>query len=135
MPSFDGRSVAYPKFKILRDYLSWRQVDCHINNLYNTTFWAIVLKGGLREREAEEALQGTTAADKNEILFSRFGINYNKEDEMFKKGTVIYRNLMEDKRKKVGIMIENVDIIKDDFWNERPWILSGRPANLKKGQC
>jgi tRNA(His) guanylyltransferase len=103
--------------------------------LYNTTFWALVLKGGLKEREAEEALQGTTAADKNEILFSRFGINYNQEDEMFKKGTMIYRNFVEDKKNKVGIVIENVDIIKDAFWNERPWILSGRPANSKKGQC
>ncbi|XP_019418434.1 PREDICTED: tRNA(His) guanylyltransferase 1-like [Lupinus angustifolius] len=35
-PSFDGRAVCYPSTEILRDYLSWRQVDCHINNQYNT---------------------------------------------------------------------------------------------------
>ena len=34
--------------------------------------------------------KGTLAADKNEIMFSRFGINYNNEPEIFKKGTVIY---------------------------------------------
>lgn len=90
-PSFDGRCVAYPKARILRDYLSWRQADCHINNLYNTTFWNLVLKGGMSGTEAEERLKGTVSGDKNEILFSQFGINYNKEPEVFRKGTVVYR--------------------------------------------
>ena len=42
--------------------------------------------------DAEQALNGTFAADKNEILFSRFGINYNNEPQIFRKGTVIYRS-------------------------------------------
>lgn len=46
-PVFDSRIVLYPTDKNLRDYLSWRQADCHINNLYNTTFWALILQGGL----------------------------------------------------------------------------------------
>lgn len=37
--------------------------------------------------------QGTLAADKNEILFSRFKINYNNEPEMFKKGSIIFRDV------------------------------------------
>lgn len=60
--------------------MSWRQVDCeslpssflpsfylldgwwlmtqgHINNLYNTTFWSMVLKGGMGNTEAERELQ------------------------------------------------------------------------------
>lgn len=37
--------------------------------------------------------QGTLAADKNEILFSRFKINYNNEPELFKKGSVIHRDV------------------------------------------
>ena len=28
LPSFDGRAVCYPSVNNLRDYLSWRQVDC-----------------------------------------------------------------------------------------------------------
>ena len=28
MPSFDGRVVLYPSSRHLRDYMSWRQVDC-----------------------------------------------------------------------------------------------------------
>lgn len=50
-PSFDGRVVLYPTSQNLRDYLSWRQADCHINNLYNTVFWTLVLKGGLTNSE------------------------------------------------------------------------------------
>lgn len=32
-PVFDGRAVCYPSTRTLRDYLSWRQTDTHINNL------------------------------------------------------------------------------------------------------
>ncbi|KAJ5020581.1 tRNAHis guanylyltransferase-domain-containing protein [Bipolaris maydis] len=81
LPSFDGRAVCYPSNTNLRDYMSWRQVDCHINNLYNTTFWALVQQGGMGHREAEERLKGTVSSDKNEILFKE-------------KGTVLYRDVI-----------------------------------------
>jgi tRNA(His) guanylyltransferase len=55
-PCFDSRTICYPNDNILRDYLAWRQADCHINNLYNTTFWALVL-GGKTETEAENHLK------------------------------------------------------------------------------
>jgi tRNA(His) guanylyltransferase len=32
------------------------------------------------------------SSDKNEILFTDFGINYNNEPDLFKKGTVIFRS-------------------------------------------
>ena len=31
-PVFDGRVVEYPNRRAIRDYLSWRQADTHINN-------------------------------------------------------------------------------------------------------
>ena len=31
-PMFDGRAVLYPEVQTVRDYLSWRQVDTHVNN-------------------------------------------------------------------------------------------------------
>ena len=65
----------------------------HINNLYNTTFWALVQQGGMGPREAEQRLSGTYSSDKNEILFKEFGINYNNEPECFRKGTVLYRDV------------------------------------------
>ena len=57
LPSFDGRAVCYPTVQNLRDYMSWRQVDCHINNLYNTTFWALIQHGGIDAVAATEALR------------------------------------------------------------------------------
>ena len=30
LPSFDGRAVCYPSDLNLRDYMSWRQVDCKL---------------------------------------------------------------------------------------------------------
>jgi tRNA(His) guanylyltransferase len=164
LPTFDARAILYPTTANLRDYLNWRQVDCHINNLYNTTFWALVLKGGMTEREAEERLKGTVAADKNEILFGTFGVNYNNEGAMERKGSCVVRDSggenearedggdggqvrfegrgldigeskemsktqkekMRKARQKVKIVVEHVDIIKDEFWEKRPWILGGK---------
>lgn len=50
-PFFDGRVVLYPTDENLRDYLSWRQADVHVNNLYNTAFWMLVQKGGCTNQE------------------------------------------------------------------------------------
>ncbi|KAK4952214.1 tRNA-His guanylyltransferase, partial [Elasticomyces elasticus] len=92
-PTFDGRCVTYPTAEHIRDYLSWRQTDCHINNLFNTTFWTMVQQGGMGATDAEQELKGTVSSDKNEILYSRFGINYNNEPEMYRKGSVVFRQL------------------------------------------
>ncbi|KAH9230002.1 hypothetical protein K456DRAFT_526000 [Colletotrichum gloeosporioides 23] len=181
LPSFDGRAVCYPTVSNLRDYMSWRQVDCHINNLYNTTFWSLIQLGGYDNKTAEQMLavshitraifpfsqklkvfQGTVSGDKNEILFSKFNINYNNEPEMYKKGSVIFRDyeLVEPgthnaseaadalaeptqqsksqaekekkKRNKARVVIEHLDIIKDDFWDRRPWLLSNKPGKTPK---
>nr|CAG4637242.1 EOG090X0AR4 [Ceriodaphnia reticulata]SVE73111.1 EOG090X0AR4 [Ceriodaphnia reticulata] len=123
-PVFDGRTVLYPSDQNMRDYLSWRQADCHINNLYNTTFWALILKAGLTPSEAEQKLRGTFSADKNEILFSQFGINYNNESDMLKKGTLLVRRKVPvplpngGTREKSQIVQQHVDVIGDDFWKE-----------------
>ncbi|KAG8438786.1 hypothetical protein GDO86_005108 [Hymenochirus boettgeri] len=88
-PGFDGRVVLYPNEQNLKDYLSWRQADCHINNLYNTVFWSLVQKGGLTPSEAQKRLRGSVAAEKNEMLFSEFNINYNNEPVLYRKGSVL----------------------------------------------
>lgn len=144
LPTFDARAITYPSLLILRDYLSWRQADCHINNLYNTAFWALVLKGKKSPQDAEQTLCGTVASTKNEILFSQFGINYNNEPEIFKKGTIIVRDLgplssvttpdpsiqlstrqkqrLTKKYNKADIQQLHIDIIGDSFWQSRPWL-------------
>ncbi|KFM81248.1 putative tRNA(His) guanylyltransferase, partial [Stegodyphus mimosarum] len=131
-PSFDGRVVIYPTNKNLRDYLSWRQADCHINNLYNTTFWALVQQGGLSRKEAEEKIRFTVSAEKNEILFTQFGVNYNKEKEQFRKGSFIIREklhkkpiVFENHNNEVlhGLIISHTDIIGNVLWENNHHIL------------
>jgi tRNA(His) guanylyltransferase len=39
------------------------------------------------------------------------------------------------RRAKAKVVVEHLDIIRDEFWDKRPWILSGkpgRPANPSK---
>lgn len=139
-PSFDARIVLYPTTKHLRDYLSWRQADTHVNNLFNTAFWALVDRASMSNREAEVRLKGTTSKEKNEILFSQFGINYNNEPIMFRKGSLVMKNpeLMDfapGKRKREIDVQEHrfvtlhVDIIGDTFWQKYPHLLA--PSDLE----
>lgn len=124
-PSFDARIVLYPTVENLKDYLSWRQADVHINNLYNTCFWNLVLKKGMTNQEAEERLRGTLSADKNEILFSEFGINYNTLPAMFRKGTILLTKQIKvdgDKKKKIVVPIYD-DLIRDKFWTDHDELL------------
>lgn len=156
-PSFDGRAVLYPTTLNLRDYLAWRQVDCHINNLFNTTFWALQLMTPktsdsthkMSAVEAEQRLKGTLSAEKNEILWREYGVNYNDELEMYKKGSILIYDIdsgddgvgddgnsnsssaskqngqrkLEKKRKKAGVSLVHVDLIGDAFWTKYPNIL------------
>jgi tRNA(His) guanylyltransferase len=112
-PTFDGRIILYPTLTNLRDYFSWRQVDCHINNLYNTTFWALVLIGKLTKEEANNRLKGTFAKDKNEILFKDYMINYNSIEEIYKRGTIIVREIVK-KIKNPKIKVKKKEQIVDD---------------------
>jgi tRNA(His) guanylyltransferase len=118
--------VVYPGIEEVKDYFKWRGVDsksvhhsketkltfrsAHINNLYNTTFWALVQQGKMSAKEAHQELsvssdrtslslgtdrhitiQGTFAKDKHEILFKRFEINYNQLPEQFRRGSTVVR--------------------------------------------
>ncbi|ROT82538.1 hypothetical protein C7M84_024297 [Penaeus vannamei] len=135
-PAFDARAVLYPNNSCLRDYLSWRQADCHINNMYNTCFWVLVQEGKRSRQEAEEELRGTFSKDKKAIL-SQFSREYDEEDALYRKGTVMYRDKLpndgieetkaaasESCKGPGNIAVEHVDMIGDAFWEQRPWILS-----------
>ncbi|OWR41876.1 interphase cyctoplasmic foci protein 45 [Danaus plexippus plexippus] len=131
-PTFDGRLILYPSQENLIDYLKWRQADVHINNLYNTTFWALVLKGNLTPSQAEKRLCGTLSADKNEILFKEFGENYNNEPEIFKRGTLLTRKCITDEESKKSVKIiadVHDDMLKNNFWQEFSGHLI-KPKNL-----
>jgi tRNA(His) guanylyltransferase len=36
------------------------------------------------------------------------------------------------RRQKAGIKIDSIDVIKDLFWEQRPWILSGRTGKPRE---
>lgn len=157
-PMFDARAVCYPNDQVLRDYLAWRQVlhelcannvpracacrdqlpilvqvDTHINNQYNTCYWALRQQGGRSPGEAQAVLKGTLTDFKNDLLFSEFGINYAKLPERFRKGSVVVRQENEVTttnskgeqvtRVKRVPMVLHVDIIRDQFWQDHPEIL------------
>ena len=79
--------------------------------------------------QSEEKLRGTFSGDKNELLFSKFGINYNNESDLVKKGTVLIRKkvpvLLEngETRAKSQIVQQNIDLIGDEFWKENEHLL------------
>ncbi|KAH9945404.1 tRNAHis guanylyltransferase [Epithele typhae] len=148
-PSFDGRITLYPSPQSVRDYFSWRQADAHINNLYNTIFWALILQGGQTTTEAHVTLRGTVSSQKHEMLFSRFGINYNEISARFRKGSVLVREPVPktatenadppaaegDKQEGKGaskkktrirttVELYHCDIIGDEFWDARPMLLT-----------
>ncbi|GJW96693.1 tRNA(His) guanylyltransferase 1-like protein isoform X2 [Tanacetum coccineum] len=132
LPNFDGRAVCYPTAAIIRDYLAWRQVDCHINNQYNTCFWMLV-KSGKTTREAQSKLKGTRTQEKNQILSELFSIDYSILPIMFRNGSCVFwdkemtvtDNGVAKSLKKV--VVEHSNIIDDDFWKAHPLILEETP--------
>jgi tRNA(His) guanylyltransferase len=74
--------------------------------------------------------QGTDAAFKNELLFSRFGVNYAHLPEQFRRGSLVVREgvtavvkTREDgtpvTRTKPQERVLHCDIIGQQFWDER----------------
>ena len=93
-------------------------------------------------------LQDTCSAEKNELLFSKFGINYNNLPQLYRKGTTLiwqsarpkeaeetqpadpHNTTQTDSRPAVKkqikpeVVVLNVDIIGEQFWKEHSHILS-----------
>ena len=84
--------------------------------------------------EAQRILKDTDSAAKNELLFSKYGINYNDLPAIFRKGSVIYRKKVpvEEIAKRDGKPVtrlrsqsitEHVDVIRDAFWKENSHLI------------
>ncbi|SCN59215.1 tRNAHis guanylyltransferase, putative [Plasmodium chabaudi chabaudi] len=111
-PSFDARIIVYPTKDEIKDYFSWRQADCHINTQYNECFWNLVLKSNYTHEEAYKFLLTTQTKDKNELLFTRFNINYNNLPEIFRRGTIIIRN--KNYKKNNALKINTTQHVQND---------------------
>jgi tRNA(His) guanylyltransferase len=80
----------------------------------------------MSERDAQALLKDTDSGAKNELLFSKYGINYNNLPAMFRKGTTMYwgteqreetgRNGQPTVRNRRVVVITHEDIIQDDFF-------------------
>ena len=91
-------------------------------------------------KAAHDKLKGTFSKDKNEILFKDYGINYNNEPEVYKKGTLLVRLKNNENKSKyptdellykddpiskamifneqTNVVVCHSDLVKDDFWNK-----------------
>ncbi|KAL3646843.1 tRNA-His guanylyltransferase [Castilleja foliolosa] len=138
-PYFDGRVVCYPSTEILRDYLAWRQVDCHINNQYNTCFWMLV-KSGKTKFEAQKSLKGTQTQEKNGLLDQLSGVinYYNTLPAMFCQGSSVYwdreMKIVDGaegsvKSRKI-VVVNHCDIIETSFWEAHPYILDEKRSGF-----
>lgn len=135
LPTFDARTVPYANDAILKDYLSWRQADVHINNLYNTCFWKLVIDGHMKNSDAEEYLRinGTYSADKRELLLKKFGIVYDSLPEMYKKGTILLWKYVRCETVNGKIVVPYyTDLIGEDFWKNHPEVIdNGQPSTVE----
>jgi tRNA(His) guanylyltransferase len=87
----------------------------------------LVQQDSLSHQDAQKILKDTDSGQKNELLFSKFGINYNTLPEMFRKGSFVSRQKVESlettkegrqiTRMRSKVTIQHIDIIGDLFWN------------------
>lgn len=139
-PVFDGRLVVYPDVQTVRDYLAWRQVDTHVNNQYNTAFWALV-SSGVTRTDAQARLAGTDAEQKEAMLVEHTGRAYADLPAAHRKGSVCVRELVMEPRTAANgsafsravstVVTVHDDIIGDAFWSARPDVLEP-PSRAKR---
>lgn len=83
--------------------------------------------------QAEKRLCGTVSADKNEILFKEFKINYNNEPEMFRRGTLLLRKPVDygDSANLSNVIVDvHDDMLKDKYWKENSYLLEDKPKQI-----
>ncbi|OHS94522.1 tRNAHis guanylyltransferase family protein [Tritrichomonas foetus] len=108
-PGFDARAVLYANFGLIRDYLSWRQADSHINCLYNYTL-CVLMRTGIDGPEATLQLNGTISSQKHDILL-KHGVDFNMLPLHHRRGTTLIRN-------HENIIETTEDMIPDAFWEK-----------------
>ena len=90
---FDCRMWMAPDAGDVIDYFRWRQADAARCGLNGWCYWTLV-KEGATAAEATKRLKGTTAAQKNELLFAR-GINFNDVPVWQRRGAGVLRETYE----------------------------------------
>ena len=84
---FDSRLWIGARADDVADYFRWRQADAGRCCLNGWAYWTL-RKAGRTVAEATRQLEGTTVADKNELLFQH-GVNFNDLPTWQKRGTAV----------------------------------------------
>ncbi len=87
--TFDCRISQLPTESLVVDYFRWRNEDAHRNALNAHNYWMLREKGETA-RSATETLHKFSVAEKNELLFSKGGINFNEVPDWQKRGIGLY---------------------------------------------
>jgi len=85
---FDSRIWVGTGASDVADYFAWRQADAMRNALNAWCYWTL-RKAGRSARAAALALEGTTVADKNQLLFEH-GININNVPAWQRRGAGLW---------------------------------------------
>lgn len=91
-PAFDSRVFVVPPSEVNNVFL-WRQKDAFKNFVGSTLYYA--LRKDESVKAATKAMVGLTTNQRQEVLFSRFGVNVNDAPVSRKRGRVIARQSFE----------------------------------------
>lgn len=87
---FDCRICVLPDVETVVDYFRWRMEDSSRNCLNGYCYW-LLRQSGMSQRAASRELEGKGVAFKNELLFSKFGLNFTKDIvDWHKRGAGLY---------------------------------------------
>lgn len=117
VPIFDARIMVLPSKSDVIKCFQWRQRDSHRNCISSYCFWKLV-ESGKSGKEVQKLLEGKNDAWKNELLFQKYGINYNDTPEWERKGTMLYWVEYEkngyNPMKKENVIVKRRKVVVED---------------------
>lgn len=96
---FDSRVFIIPDFREVSNYFIWRQQDCTRNSISMAA----------SANFSHKSLEGKSSAEKQEMLFTEKGINWNDYLPKYKRGTVI-------KKQPVFVEGQNGEAVQRNKW-------------------
>lgn len=92
--TFDSRIWIGSSVNSVADYFSWRMEDSVRGCINSYAYW-LQRHQGVNKRKATSRLHGMGFKEKNEFLFSEFGVNFTKDVPAWqKRGTGFYFQMM-----------------------------------------
>lgn len=89
---FDSRAFTMPDLTEAGNYLVWRQQDCTRNSILSATYYAVGEKKG--RKTTRKMMYGLKTPELQELMFKEAGVNWNDYPGDFKRGSVVFRQLV-----------------------------------------